>query len=250
MWNKFDKICIFTTTKYDNDDIWNVRYPLFLELLKNCETLWIDIVDIDESSNSDFLDNIPNYKSLKFFDGRRYKSLWEKRRASLRYAMELSGKEYFLWTEPEKFWIIKESIIDNFLDLCSIWAELVIPNRSSLFNWIDCIAAQTEAIMNKFVCNNILNSDSFIDFLFWPKFFWKDMANLFLDYNKDLDMMDMQDSIVIPFINAISDWIIAKSFDIDYEYTKWEISLEQSKPLIIKRLFLFDKIMSEVLKLF
>lgn len=249
MWNKFDKICIFTTTKYDNDDIWNVRYPLFLKLLENCEKLWIDIVNIDESSNSDFCDNIPDYISLKFFDGRWYKSLWEKRRASLRYAMEFSGKEYFLWTKPEKFWLIKESIINNFLDLSNRWADLVIPNRTLLFNGTDCMAAQTEFIANKF-CNEQLKSDSFFDFWFWPKFFSRNFCNIFLEYNKNCDRMDAQDSVVIPFINAIYNWVVAKSFDIEYKYTEREILLEYTKPLIEKRLFLFDKTLMEVLKSF
>ena len=249
MWNKFDKICIFTTTKYDNDDIWNVRYPLFFKLLKNCEDLWIDIIDVDDSSNSDFLGNLPNYKSFNFYNDCWYKSLWEKRRASLKYAMELNGKEYFLWTEPEKFWLIKESIINNFLNLSDNWVDLVIPNRTLLFNGTGCMAAQTELIANDF-CNEQLKSEVFYDFWFWPKFFSRKFCNIFLEYNKNGDRMDAQDSVVIPFINAIYNWVAAKSFDMDYKYTEWEILLEYTRPLIEKRLFLFDKILMEVLKSF
>jgi len=249
MWNKFDKICIFTTTKYDNDDIWNIRYPLFFKLLKNCEDLWIDIVDIDDSSNSNFLSKISDFKSIKFNSDESYSSLWEKRRAALKYAMEIWNKEYFLWTEPEKFGLIKESVMNKFLHLCANWVNLVVPNRKLLFNWIDCMAAQTEFIANKF-CNEQLNSDSFFDLWFWPKFFSKNICSYFLEYNQHSDKMDAQDSVVIPFINAISKWVTAKSFEVDYKYTEWEILLEKTKPLIEKRLFLFDKILMEVLKLF
>lgn len=249
MWNNFDRICIFTATKYDNDDIWNVRYPLFLKLLKNCENLWIDIVDVDNSSNSDFLDKILNFKSIKFYSSDWYNSLWEKRRTSLKYAMELKNKNYFLWTEPEKFWLITEPIINKFIQLCDKGSKLVIPNRTCLFNWINCMAAETEFIANKF-CNNMFKFDKFFDFWFGPKFFSKDICNIFLEYNNSGDKMDAQDSVVIPFINAIYKWVVADSFDVDYKYTEWEILLERTKLLIEKRLFLFDKILMEVLKLF
>lgn len=249
--NNFSWFCIFTSTKYDNDFISNIRYPLFLKLLDNCHQLWIDIVFVDSSTNDSFLNQIKNYTFTKMITvSDNGVTLWEKRRLALKETMNSNWKDIFMYIEPEKFSLINESFLSQAISIIEKWYDCVIPHRIKLFNWKDCFASKIEWLAIDLVNYNILKSSTEYDFRFWPKIFNKNMCKLFLKYNRDWNHTDRWDSIIIPFIQAVVQWYKINSLGVDYCYTDEELNLEHWRELQIKRIDQFECIMKEILKIY
>ena len=249
--NNIWKLCIFTSTKYDDDIVSNIRYPLFLKLLDNCTQLWIDIVFVDSSTNVSFLNQIGNYtftKKITVSDNSL--TLWEKRRFALKEAMNCNWKDVFMYIEPEKFSLINESFLSQAISIIEKWYDCVIPHRIELFNWKDCFASKIEWLALDLVNKSFLKSNIEYDFRFWPKMFNMNICKLFLDYNHDWNYVDKWDSIIIPFIQAVVQWYKIESLDVDYCYTDEELNLEDWKDLQFKRIDQFECIMKENLKIY
>ncbi len=247
--DKFSRLCIFSSTRYDNDIVSNTRYPLFFKLLDNCTHLWIDIFFVDSSTNASFLNQIENYTFTKIITvSDNGVTLWEKRRLALKESMNCDWKDIFMYIEPEKFSLISESFLSQAISIIEKWYDCVIPHRTELFNWKDCFASKIELLALDLVNNNILKSNIEYDFRFWPKIFNKKICTLFLEYNKDRNHIDKWDSIIMPFMQALAYWYKVESLNVDYSYTDEELNLEDLKDLQVKRIDQFECIMKEILK--
>lgn len=246
---EFWDLCVFTSTKYWEDKISKIRYPLFLKMIENCKNLWIKVIIADSSTNIDFLDNIDRTKKENIKIIKNDEQLWKKRREALKDGILDQNIKYFLWIEPEKYDLIKESSLNDMINELRLWeTNIVVPYRKDIdqmpefFAWI-------EKRWIKKVKEEILKSQEEYDLWFGPKMFDRKWAEYYINYNKRWDRADLWDSHINPVIEAYKDWLIIKSVYVDYTYDRSEIDIEwESKDLKQKRLDQYRSILSEILK--
>lgn len=246
---EFCDLCVFTSTKYWEDEISKIRYPLFLKMMENCKNLWIKLIIADSSTNIDFLDNIHRIRNEKIKFIKNDEKLWKKRREALKKGILDKNIEYFLWIEPEKYDLIKKDSLNNMVNELRSWKfNIIIPNRNNI-NQMPDFFVQIEKKWNKKIKDDVLNSELEYDLWFWPKMFDRKWAKYFLKYNKESNKADLWDSQILPVINAYKDWLKIQSVDTNFSYDKSEINIETiSKELKQKREDQYNCIFSEISK--
>lgn len=243
----WDDLAIFTSTLYDNSPIKRTRVPLSIRFFENARDLRIAVFAVDGGSNEEFVGKIKNFENVTVAV-QKNTSMGEHRRHALKMAMSsdiASDKEYYLWSEPEKYSLLEPETLDSMIAvLRSGQADIVVPKRKSMDS---CSAFQNEMETKANIkAAQIMGSEEVFDLWFGPKMMNRTGARYFLNYKSDVDKWD---ATIVPVVQALHDGKKIVSVPVDFKYDPIQKSMEEkSAEMDAKRIEQYTSIISEIEK--
>lgn len=234
MKKNFSDLSVYTATLYGTDKVSKLRQKLAEKLLKNIAGLGINCVVIDGGSNEYFLKKVRSYKNVKLAV-KKGLTIGQSRRKALWLAMKQSGISYFLWTEPEKYGLIKKTFLQKMIaGLRKNEMDVMVPRRLSKKSYPRLQAGlETKAnIKAKRLMGKKFNQSGELDLWFGPKMFNRTGARFFLNYKGRLDKWD---SIIKPVLEAWQGGKRVSSVDIDYKHDFLQTSAEEKDKVMKKK---------------
>lgn len=245
--DNYTDLVIITTTFYGEDDVSEVRSLIACETLRRINDLGIKCVVVDGGSTREFIEQIDELENIVVIIDSSL-GMGESRRKALEIAMtQFPESNYYLWMEPEKDDLIKETSIKSMLaPLQEGQTDIVVPKRESLDSYPK-FQRKIEQRANKRVSDSLNIHDSEgkdLDLWFGPKMFNREGAKYFLNYKSKLDKWD---SIIAPVVEGQRDGAKIKSVDVDYKYDVIQELHEQENPSMNrKRIDQYTKILPEL----
>ncbi|PIT88134.1 MAG: hypothetical protein COU29_03935 [Candidatus Magasanikbacteria bacterium CG10_big_fil_rev_8_21_14_0_10_36_32] len=242
----FSDLSIYTTTLYKEDKVSKLRQKLAARFLENAANLGVRCIIVDGGSNEKFLNKVHSYKNVELVIIPKLK-MGISRRKALKLAVNRSDTSYFLWSEPEKYDLIRPISLKKMIwKLRKNTADIVVPRRLSK-NSYPKLQAQLETKANakaKELMGDNFKLKGELDLWFGPKMFNRTGANFFLNYKGRLDKWDV---IIKPVILAFQKGKRICSVDVDYTHDILQSSAETGdKSMETKRLEQYMMILAEL----
>lgn len=245
---KLDKVVIFLSTYYGNDEPSRVRSEQALKLLRNAEALGVHAVVAEGgSTNQAFLDALEEFPSVTVIRPKNT-TMGPARRAALATAMAEYPDSYYLYCDPEKDSLITAENLEAMAGRLEDGADIVVPRRESMESYPP-FQAWIEKRANKRM-NQLMDSpgadedrEEDLDLWFGPKMFNDQGADSFLDYQSELDKWD---AIIVPVKDAHEKGLNIADSVVQFKYPEDQRTNEEgSREFNQKRFEQYRKILKE-----